>query len=225
MKKALGIVMGILLIAAGVIFALNSLGITQFEVSFDGWWTLFIIVPGICGLFTGKDKIGNLIIVSIGIYLLLAAQNIIEYGMFWKLFIPTVIILLGIKLILKTIKGEDESTTDSEVTDEKAECMAAFDSKTADYSGKDIKIAKVGALFGGTKCNLSDANFHDGGSIDVFCMFGGADIIVPENVEIKINAFCLFGGISDKRNIKSSTEKNAKLTVNGFCLFGGADIK
>lgn len=47
---------------------------------------------------------------------------------------------------------------------------------------------------------------------------------MPENVEIKINAFCLFGGISDKRNNPGGA-KTASVTVNGFCIFGGADIK
>ena len=56
-------------------------------------------------------------------------------------------------------------------------------------------------------------------------MFGGSDIIVPDYVDIKINAFCLFGGISDKRIIKEDTEKTAELVINGFCFFGGADIK
>ena len=66
--------------------------------------------------------------------------------------------------------------------------------------------------------------FSDGGEINLFCLFGGAELIVPENVEIKINAFCLFGGISDKRNNPGGA-KSASVTVNGFCIFGGADIK
>ena len=54
---------------------------------------------------------------------------------------------------------------------------------------------------------------------------GGADIIVPENVNIKINTFCLFGGISDKRLIKETDKAAPVLNINGFCIFGGADIK
>ena len=56
-------------------------------------------------------------------------------------------------------------------------------------------------------------------------MFGGAEIIVPNNVNVKINTFCLFGGISDKRIVKPDSENNVTLTVNGCCIFGGADIK
>lgn len=106
MKKMFGIVSGLLLIAVGVLYILNIFGIVAFEYSLDGWWTLFIILPSLYGLFTSRDKVGNLIGLSIGVYLLLAARDIIEYGVIWKLFIPTVIILLGIKLICKSINGE-----------------------------------------------------------------------------------------------------------------------
>ena len=216
MKKMFGIVSGLLLIAVGVLYILNIFGIVAFEYSLDGWWTLFIILPSLYGLFTSRDKVGNLIGLSIGVYLLLAARDIIEYGIIWKLFIPTVIILLGIKLICKSINGEKK--------DNNAEYVEVINS-SGDYSNKNVKIAKIAAIFGATKCNLTDAKFEEGSSINVFCMFGGAEIIVPENVNIKVNTFSLFGGVSDKRVLKNSDENTVTLLVNGFCMFGGADIK
>ena len=223
MKKLSGIILGVLLMAAGVIFALDALEIAHINFSFDGWWTLFIIVPSLCGLVTSRDKTGNLIVLLIGIYLLLAARNIIEYGMFSKLFVPVIILLIGLKLIVKSVKGTGSEQVP--VNAENAECVASFEVKNANCTGESVRAAKVGAVFGGTKCNLSGTEFKGRGHIDVFCLFGGAEIIVPENVEIKINAFSLFGGISDKRIIKDNVEKTAELTVNGFCLFGGAEIK
>ena len=44
MKKISKVLWGIVLISVGVIFALNAFGITDIEIFFDGWWTLFIIV-------------------------------------------------------------------------------------------------------------------------------------------------------------------------------------
>ena len=223
MKKILGVLLGLFLIAGGLIFALNTLGITNINISFDGWWTLFLIVPSLAGLFKSKDKTGNLIVLAIGIYLLLASRKIIEYEIFWELLVPAVIVLLGIKIVVKSIKGDRRTETEYHKKD--TEYMSAFDSKTVDYSGEDFSVAKIGAVFGGTKCNLSDANFGLKANIDVFCMFGGIEIIVPDNVDVKVNAFSLFGGISDKRNIKGTAEKTTELVVNGFCLFGGVDIK
>ena len=53
MKKVTGILWGIVLVTVGVILAVNALGIASIDIFFDGWWTLFIIVPCAVGLFTG----------------------------------------------------------------------------------------------------------------------------------------------------------------------------
>lgn len=235
-NKLIGIVLGALLIAGGVLTALSLFGLVETDFSLDGWWTLFIILPAIGGLFTDREKLGSLFMLSLGIYLLLAARDIIDYGVFWKLLVPTVIVLLGIKLIVHSLgtKSTEPSTVGQENADGNAsqettdkndvECVSVFNSQTADCNDKDIRLAKVGAVFGGTKCNLSEATFRDGSQLDIFCLFGGAELVIPANIEVSVNAFCLFGGIDDKRK-NSETPKTARLTVNGFCLFGGAEIK
>ncbi|MBR3791295.1 MAG: hypothetical protein IKK18_01210 [Clostridia bacterium] len=219
MKKLTGIIIGAVLIACGVIYILGAFGITDVNVSLDGWWTLFIIIPCLNGLFTSKDKFGNFIGLAVGVLLLLAAQNVFEYDMIWKIIVPLIIIMIGIKLIVKTVSPK----TNPDKTQN--ENMAAFSSQNFDYTDEEIVVAKIGAVFGGAKCNLLDSKIKDGSQLDLFCAFGGADIFVPENVNIKINTFCLFGGISDKRVIKETNKDNVTLTINGFCIFGGADIK
>ena len=52
MKKLSKILWGIALIAVGSIFALKAFGVTNVEIFFDGWWTLFIIVPCLVGIFS-----------------------------------------------------------------------------------------------------------------------------------------------------------------------------
>lgn len=222
MKNLTKIIMGAILIACGVIYILGIFDVIDMNISFDGWWTLFIIVPSISGLITSKDKIWNTFCLLLGIYLLLAAQGVIEYAIGFKLAAPIIIILLGIKLIVKSsssqkkIKNEEKGET---------ECMAAFSSQTFDYADEEITIAKIGAVFGGANCNLTDAKINDGSQLELLCVFGGADILVPENVNVKINTFCLFGGISDKRVIKPTDKSAVTLVIKGFCIFGGADIK
>lgn len=105
------------------------------------------------------------------------------------------------------------------------ECISAFGSKTIDYSGVEITVANIAAVFGGTKYNLTHAKIKDGSQVNLMCAFRGADIIVPKNINVKVNTFCLFCGISDKRIIKKSDEDTITLNINGFCIFGGADIK
>ena len=224
MKKLTGIIIGAILIACGVIYILGAFGITDVNISFDGWWTLFIIIPCLNGLLTKKEKFDSFIGLLVGVMLLLAAQDVFEYNMVLKIVVPVIIIVIGIKLIAKSTSSQKDNESPHTQKGRK-ERMVALTSRNIDYSGEEITVAKIGAVFGGAKCNLTNATIKDGSQLDLFCAFGGIDIIVPENVNIKVNTFCLFGGIDDKRLIKDTSKDNVTLNINGFCIFGGADIK
>ena len=56
MKKISSILWGIVLVAVGVLLALNALNVTHIDVFFDGWWTLFLIVPCTIGLFSERER-------------------------------------------------------------------------------------------------------------------------------------------------------------------------
>ena len=77
MKKISRALWGIVLVAVGVILALNAFGFTSIDIFFDGWWTLFIIVPCVIGLCTDYDKSGHIIGICIGVFLLLCCQDIL----------------------------------------------------------------------------------------------------------------------------------------------------
>ena len=51
MKKIGNILWGVVLIIIGLIIGGNALGITHINIFFNGWWTLFIIIPCFIGLF------------------------------------------------------------------------------------------------------------------------------------------------------------------------------
>lgn len=223
MKKLTGVITGIILVVCGIVYALGILGICDINISLDGWWTLFIILPCLNGLVKSKDKFGNLIGILIGILLLLAARDVLEYSVLWVV-VPVIVIMLGIKIIVKSVSSSDSSANGNIEKDVK-EHTAVFSETVVDYAGEEINAAKIGAVFGGVKCNLINAEITKKSQIDVLCAFGGAEIVVPENVNIKNNVFCLFGGMSDKRAVTAANADDLTLTVNGFCIFGGVDIK
>ena len=101
MKNFGNLIWGILFILVGLIVGLNAFGVTRINIFFDGWWTLFIIVPCFIGLFKEREKTGNIIGLLIGIALLLCCQDILDFDMIWKLALPTVLIIIGISFIFK----------------------------------------------------------------------------------------------------------------------------
>ena len=71
MKKVESILWGIVFIVLGLIIAGNVLGITNIRIFFNGWWTLFIIIPCFIGLFKNNRRTGNIIGLIIEVALLL----------------------------------------------------------------------------------------------------------------------------------------------------------
>jgi predicted membrane protein len=64
--------------------------------------------------------------------------------------------------------------------------------------------------------------------IDVFCMFGGMKLAVPEGWNVKIRVTSLFGGFSDKqrfRTTEANIDTSSKLIIKGTVIFGGGEIK
>lgn len=116
-KRITNIVLGAILIACGVIYFLDVFEIADVNFSLDGWWTLFIILPCLRGLFTSKEKLWNLIGLAVGVFLLLAARGVIEYEMIWKVAGPALIAMLGIKLIIKGSNVDDNDDDDKDDDD------------------------------------------------------------------------------------------------------------
>ena len=96
MKNFGNLIWGILFILVGLIVGLNAFGVTRINIFFDGWWTLFIIIPCFIGLIKNKDKTGSIIGLLIGIVLLLCSLDILNFEIAWKLALPVLLVLIGL---------------------------------------------------------------------------------------------------------------------------------
>lgn len=227
MKKLGNVLWGLVLIIIGGIFALNALGITDINIFFDGWWTLFIIIPCFIGIFKDNEKTGNIIGLLIGIALLLACQNVFEFEMVWKLIFPAILIIIGISMIFKDAinsKVNDEIKKLNKNQKEAGEYCATFAGQNINFDNEEFKGANLTAVFGGVKCDLRKAIINSDVVINSSATFGGIDIYVPSNVKIKIKSTPIFGGVSNKA--ESSSEEGAyTIYINAMCVFGGVEIK
>ena len=86
MKQIRNSLWGLVFIILGLVVGLNALGITNINLFFKGWWTLFIIVPCFIDLFNNKDKVGNCIGLIFGILLLLSCYDLFSFDIVFKLF-------------------------------------------------------------------------------------------------------------------------------------------
>ena len=225
MKKVSGILWGLVLIAVGVLVALNATGVITQSIFFDGWWTLFIIIPCIIGLICDSDKTGSIIGICVGVFLLLCCQGVLDYSMLWKLLVPIVIVIIGLKLILKNVipnKGDQVYKNIKENGGDIKNSTAAFGGVRADYSGQKFEGAELNAVFGGVECDLRNAIIQQDCVINASAVFGGITIFAPQNVNIKVKSSSLFGGVSNKT---TAHEGAFTIFVNADCIFGGLEIR
>ena len=227
MKITRNIILGVFLIILGVILGGNALGLFDINVFFKGWWTLFIIIPCLIGLFNDNDKKGNLIGLIIGVLLLLACRKVIDFDIIWKLLLPIIIIIIGLSLVFKnafsTEVNQKINKLNKKINDKDGYC--------ATFSGQEIKLDKetfngtnINAIFGGITLDLRDAVIKNDVVINTSSIFGGIDLIVPDDVKIKIRSNSIFGGVSNKKK-NSSVESGKVIYVNATCIFGGVEIK
>ena len=228
MKKVSAIMWGVVLIALGVILGGNALGWFDINIFFKGWWTLFIIVPCTISLIANpREWLGNLIGIMVGVSLMLACLDIISFSSLWKLLLPAIIILIGLSLIFKNLFSRKFDKAVSKLNDKfskEDESGAVFGGANIDMSGKEFKGKNINAVFGGLKLDLRKAKIKEDVIINASAIFGGIDILVPDNVIVETKSNSFFGGVSNKTKIVPKG-KAPTIYVNGMALFGGIEVK
>ena len=230
MKQIKPIIWGIAIIALGLIFGGNALGLFSLDIFFDGWWTLFIIIPGVVSLITDQDKIMSLGFIAVGVILLLAAQDVFSYDVAWKVILAVFLVAVGLSIIIKSIfhnkndqevaKKIEEAKKDSKTMDSQ---MAVFSGTDRVYKDEVFSGANLSAIFGGIDLDLRNAKFTSDTVIKAFALFGGIDIKVPDNIIVKLKSGFIFGGFSDDRKNPSEKGKHT-IYIDAAGAFGGVTI-
>lgn len=225
MRNATNIICGTLLIVLGLILGLNALDITDINVFFDGWWTLFIIVPCFVGVWKEKEKTGNIIGLIIGIFLLLCCQDVMDFDIIWKLLFPTILVGVGVSFLVKNMAFPNFSKEKKkEKLQEEKEYCAVFGEQKLDFTNEIFTGCKIDAIFGGATCDLRDSLIEDDVWIKASAIFGGIDIYVPRDVNVKVSSTSIFGGVSNKTK-NNKVSDCVTIYIEATAMFGGVEIK
>lgn len=227
MKRISDIMWGLILIIIGVILGGNALDIFNINLFFDGWWTLFIIVPTFIGLVTEKDKTGNIIGLIIGLLLLLSCRGLFDFKLIWKLIFPLIFVIIGLSLIFKNNINKEVSEKIKKLNENLSSndgYTATFSGQNLNFDGEEFKGSNLNAIFGGIKLDLRKAIINEDIVINASSIFGGIDIYIPDNCKVKIKSNSIFGGVSN--NKKCNVDDNSyTIYINASCMFGGVEIK
>ncbi len=232
MKKLSNWLWGAVLVVVGVLWALKATGVITVDLFFPGWWTLFIIVPALIGLITEEQKGGSFILLLIGVCLLLACLDVLEFDLIWKLILPVALILIGLSMIFHaaTASSARKRMKDLDLDEAKLrEYWATFGEQKVSFDDKEFEGCQVDAVFGGADIDLTHAKIDHDVILRACSIFGGVKIFTPSNVKVEVVSTSIFGGVSNKRRQgekSDGTKKSEKtLFIEATCLFGGVEIQ
>ncbi len=223
------LIVGVIIVLVGAVILASNFGVLPSNIRYYLFhWEVILMGIGLIALLTSEHKGTGIILIAVGgaFYL----RNFIDFHFnFWQLFIPSIIILVGLIMIFRRRTGNEDEKRILEPGNDYLDDVAIFGGSEKVINSKNFKGGKITAVFGGSNFNMSRAKLAPGIQvIDIFALFGGTTFIVPEDWNIKVKVFSIFGGFSDKHKLTKSVNENdndTMLIVKGLAIFGGGEIK
>jgi predicted membrane protein len=239
-----GMIMGLAVIAVGVLFLLKNVGILYFD---DLWqyWPVILIAFGISKLVnthSASSVTSGLILGGIGTVFLLRNLGYI-YGDVWQYLWPGILIAVGVSILAKHLDrmhdqnpaaatagrfpsdgGVGASTSGANYLH--AECV--FSGTRQKIESQDFEGGNVSTLFGGAEIDLRSAGTkREEISIKAEAIFGGIELWVPAQWHTIVRGTGVFGGFEDKTfpAAPGASANAPRLVVTGSAVFGAVVVK
>jgi predicted membrane protein len=242
------LVIGLLIVAAGVLLLLEKMNVIK-DVNILDYWPVILIVMGVGKLFQqGLDRyhkvFWGIILTAVGVLFLL---NNLHYIHFWfdDLW-PILIIIVGFEIIRGGLFKHRVHARWMEMDEKTKEkfasgCCSQFSgSQNLDvdfinisailgggeylFTNKKLKGGVISVILGGCDIDLRDADMEEDSMVlETSSILGGIDIRVPRHWQVEVQGTPILGEMANKT---VSTENPVKkLFVRGSAIMGGVEIK
>jgi predicted membrane protein len=101
--------------------------------------------------------------------------------------------------------------------------VAIIGGVTRGSTSRAFRKANLVAVMGGLEIDLRHAEINGEASIDVFSLWGGIEIRVPEDWTVDSQVIPILGGVEDKT--RPTRVANHRLIVRGSVVMAGVEIK
>lgn len=228
------LIIGIILMVAGGLLLLDTFNLSDLPIrDYIFSWKTLLIGIGVVLLATKDRSIPGYILIGLGVIFWLL--SLVNYSIsLSQVFWPAILIGIGVIILTKRGRGKvwirnqnKVKTGKDQDSNDYLEDVSVLGGGSKIIQSKNFKGGDITAIFGGSELNFRDAELSpDGCVIDVFTLFGGSKLVIPDNWVVKSDMFSIFGGFNDKRAIRpQETEYGNVLNLKGAVIFGGIEIK
>lgn len=214
------VLFGAIVVLLGVLLLLDTTGLFRVDDYLVYVPSLFVLL-GVWALFRAglRGFVGpTVLIVVAGAWqaVALGYTTVDAVLAFW----PVLIIAFGLSVILGTYRSKAQGTDDAY-----SSLFAAFGGVERRNTSKAFTGADLTAVFGGAELDLRDAEPVDRpATVNAVALFGGVDIIVPREWNVRMEVLPVLGGATDERPRREETNEAVDLVVTGFAAFGGVSV-
>ena len=220
------LVVGISIIVAGLLMTLDNL-MPSHEIARIAFrlWPLILVAMGLAKLRGGEGNTGAMpwLLIGGGIFGLLVTFGVSHFEDFIG---PAILLAVGIFIVTKALK--QQRRLPSELHGNPA--FLAGSSIFSGWKRRPVGIfrgAELTVIFGGFELDLLQAQLEgESARVDVFVLFGGGELRIPEGWEVQAPVTCIAGGVDDKtRTPATQPGIRPRVVVTGLVLFGGVEIR
>jgi Domain of unknown function (DUF5668) len=215
---------GLIVIAIGILFTLDNFGIVRADDYFRFWPTALIAIGGL-KLWQARHGPGALaggIFLAVGIWLLgdqLGAFRL-EFDQLW----PLLLVGFGGYLVWQGLSERAPGRILAQPAGTRLSAMAILGAVSRRNNSQQFRGADLTAIMGGCELDLRGAAINGDSVIDVFALWGGIEIRIPQGWVIDSQIIPLLGGVEEKTK-SIPGEVQHRLVLRGFAIMSGVEVK
>ena len=233
-KKLTAVLLGIIIIAIGVILVGNGVFGWGIEIFVDGWWWVLLMLLCLIGIINDGPNFFN--VVGLVLFGVLFAKNyipLLKDVNIWLIIGGAIILCVGVRVIYRAFSpkkyvgvgsSQPAGTIEGEAVDKdqpKPESQnCSFSEGESNYTGRTFSGGKYSCSFGSYKVDLRGATITKGAVLDLSCAFGKIDVVVPEGVTVNLIKDSVFGAVT----CKAPLADNADVVIKADCAFGSVNV-
>lgn len=220
------VILGVLVIAMGMLFLLDNLAIWDFHRAIQFWPMAFILV-GIIKLFDTDSADGYLlgaVLILVGVLMVLNRLGYIYFS--WRMVWPLLLIALGGSVLYKAVTGRrliGNSLNRVAASDDVADVTAILGGFERRISSPAFKGGEVTAIMGGCSLDMRGSSIETEAVLNVFAVWGGITLKVPPDWTVVLHGTPIMGGFDEKTTPPPDNSK--RLIVRGYAIMGGVEVR
>lgn len=222
------VVIGLLVIGLGLLFLLDNLGLLNFRYSLH-FWPLVLVCLGLMKIVQTRTVGGCIVggaLVLAGVLLTLRGLGLIYLS--WNTIWPLLMIAVGLSVVYRSLTGQrlmERRTVSLEKSsdDRVINVTAVMGGYVRRISTPDFRGGEVTAVMGGCELDLRQCSINGEAELNVFALFGGIQIRVPDDWTVVLQGTPVLGGFDEKTSHPADASK--RLLITGNAIMGGLEVR